>query len=139
MKSYKKQSKKTRKHKKTRTQQKGGNNQPSFQGLPLRYYYDLNDYKADPNNASVNSRLSGGKKHKYNKTPRQRGGFIGFSNSPFLGNASFNIPASFGNIPFAYISQNVQAGSITPQNPQNPSTTDHPAEAKYNYNNPPLA
>jgi hypothetical protein len=31
------------------------------------------------------------------------------------------------------------SGSTTPQYPQNPSTIQQPAEAKYNYNHPPLA
>jgi hypothetical protein len=136
MKSYKNKSRKN-KQRKTRKTQRGGTD-PSFQGLPIRYYYDLNDYKSDPNAMIINGRLSGGKR-KFNKKPRQRGGFNGFSNYPFLGTGSFNIPASFGSVPFAYIGQNIQSGSITPQYPQNPSTIQQPAEMKYNYNNPPLA
>jgi hypothetical protein len=137
MKSYKKPRK--NKQRKTRKHQKGGTN-PSFQGLPIRYYYDINDYNSDPIRAAVNARLSGGRKRKSSKnTPRQRGGFIGFSNYPFLGTTSFNLPASFGSVPFAYIGENIQSGNITSQFPQNPSTIQQPGEMKYNYNNPPLA
>lgn len=136
MKSSKRHTKKYKKSNKskTRKQQRGGNS-PSFQGLPLRYYYDMNDFYTDPIRNVVNSRLSGGKR---GKTHRQRGGFIGFSSSPFFGNASFNIPASFGSTPFAHISQNIQSGSISSRFPQNPSTIEQPTEMKYNYNNPPL-
>jgi hypothetical protein len=128
-------------------------NSPSFQGLPIRYYYDMNDYNSDPNNPSIiaNTRLSGGRSRKrskkYAKLSRkykkhrgsQRGGFNIFRDSPFLTTASYNIPAAFGNIPFAYLSNDIISGSTTPQYPENPSTTEHPSETKYNYINPPLA
>lgn len=130
-------------------------NSPSFQSLPIRYYYDMNDYNTDPNNPSIvtNARLSGGKSRRFKQSKksaklnrrsrknvyRQRGGFNVFSNSPFLGTASYNIPASFGSVPFSYLGTDIISGSITPQNPQNPSTIQQPSEAKYNYNHPPLA
>jgi hypothetical protein len=142
MKSYRNKSKSRKSKSRKIRRQKGGNNfPPSFQGIPMRYYYDMNDYKSDPNNPSnmMNSRLSGGKKSRKNNKIRQRGGFIGFGNYPVLGNTSFNVPASFGNTPFAFIGQNIQAGSITSHNPQNPSTIDQPIDNKYNYNHPPLA
>ena len=126
-------------------------NSPSFQGVPIRYYYDMNDYNTDPNNPAVvtNARLSGGKsrnrRRKTNKKSRKNvrrqrgGGFNIFSNYPFLGTTSYNIPASFGNLPFAFIGRDFIGGDITSQNPQNPSTTQQPSEFKYNYHNPPLA
>lgn len=126
-------------------------NTPSFQGIPLRYFYDINDYNTDPNNPTVitNARLSGGKSRRTKKSKktaksrkngrRQRGGYNIFSNYPFLGTSSYNIPASFGNLPFAFIAKDFIAGNITPLNPQNPSTTQQPSEFKYNYHNPPLA
>jgi hypothetical protein len=122
-------------------------NSPSFQGLPIRYYYDLNDYNADPNNSKMitDSRLTGGKSRrnkKYSRKSRkyrkQRGGFNIFSNTPFLGTSSFNIPASFGSLPSAFITKDIISGDTTSQYPQNPSTIQQPAEAKYNYNNMPL-
>jgi hypothetical protein len=159
MKSY------TKKYKRKHGAKKGGSsltpseinatnnvqNTPSFQGVPLRYFYDLNDYNTDPNNPAVitNARLSGGKsrRNKRSKTARksskrsrrQRGGFNIFSNTPFLGNASFNIPASFGSVPAAFITQDFVGGNITSSNPQNPSTIEQPSESKYNAYNPPLA
>lgn len=142
MKSYRNKSKSRKSKSRKIRRQKGGHNfPPSFQGIPMRYYYDMNDYKSDPNNPSnmMNSRLSGGKKSRKNNKIRQRGGFIGFSNYPLLGTTSFNLPASFGNTPFAFIGESIQTGSITPQNPQNPSTIEQPGDTKYNYNNPPLA
>jgi hypothetical protein len=130
-------------------------NTPSFQGLPIRYFYDMNDYNSDPNNPAVitNARLSGGKSRRVKKSKkskktsrkskkngrRQRGGFNVFSNTPLLGTASYNVPASFGSVPFAFISKDFIAGDITPLHPQNPSTIQQPAEAKYNAYNPPLA
>jgi len=125
-------------------------NSPSFQGVPIRYYYDMNDYNTDPNNPTVvtNARLSGGKSrsrrgktHKKSRknVRRQRGGGYNPFSNLFLGTASFNIPASFGNIPFAFIGRDFIAGDITSQNPQNPSTVQQPSEFKYNYHNPPLA
>jgi hypothetical protein len=129
-------------------------NTPSFQGIPIRYFYDMNDYNSDPNNPSVvtNARLSGGRSRRQSKKSaksmrktrkhrqrRQRGGFNVFSNTPFLGTASYNIPASFGSIPFSYLGSDIIAGSTTPQYPQNPSTIQQPAEAKYNTYHPPLA
>ena len=128
-------------------------NSPSFQGLPIRYYYDMNDYNTDPNNPSIvsNARLSGGKSRRLKQSKksakssrksrkhRQRGGFNVFSNSPFLGTASYNVLASFGSVPSAYLGTDIISGSTTPQYPQNPSTTQQPVETKYNYNNPPLA
>jgi hypothetical protein len=147
----------TKKNRKPRTK-KGGHaelsahssrveNSPSFQGVPIRYYYGVNDYNADPNNPAmiVNSRLTGGKSRRTKKSSRksrkyrkQRGGFNVFSDTPFLGTGSFNIPASFGSLPSAFISSDVISGGVTSQYPQNPSTTEHPADVKYNYNNPPL-
>jgi len=130
-------------------------NTPSFQGIPIRYFYDMNDYNSDPNNPAVitSARLSGGrslrvKKSKKSKktsrktrkhSRRQRGGFNVFSNTPLLGTASYNVPASFGSVPFAFITKDFVAGDITPLNPENPSTIQQPAEAKYNAYNPPLA
>ena len=126
-------------------------NTPSFQGIPIRYFYDMNDYNSDPNNPSVvtNARLSGGRPRRQSKKSaksmrktrkrRQRGGFNVFSNTPFLGTASYNIPASFGSIPFSYLGTDIVARATTPQYPENPSTIQHPVETKYNYNNPPLA
>lgn len=159
MRTFKKGNKKprTKRNRKLRTK-KGGHaelsaysssveNSPSFQGVPIRYYYGLNDYNDDPNNPGmmVNSRLNGGKSRRNRKSSRkskqsrkQRGGFNVFSNTPFLGNSSFNVPASFGSLPFAFISKDIISGDITPQYPENPSTIQQPAEAKYNFNNPPL-
>lgn len=123
-------------------------NSPSFQGIPLRYFYDINDYNADPNNpaAVTNARFSGGKSRKSKKSAksrknirRQRGGFNVFSNTPFLGSASYNIPASFGSVPFSFITKDFVAGDITPLNPQNPSTMQQPTESIYNAYHPPLA
>ena len=130
-------------------------NTPSFQGIPLRYFYDVNDYNSDPNNPSVvvNARLSGGKSRRLKKSRKstksgkksrknlrkQRGGINIFSNTPFFGTASYNIPAAFGSIPIAFVAKDIIAGDITPQNPENPSTIQQPIETKYNYNNPPLA
>lgn len=126
-------------------------NTPSFQGLPIRYFYDMNDYNSDPNNPSVitNARLSGGKSRRVKKSKktsrkskkngrRQRGGFDPFRNTPLLGTSSYNVPASFGTLPFAFISKDFIAGHITPLNPQNPSTIQQPAESKYNAHHPPL-
>jgi hypothetical protein len=125
-------------------------NAPSFQGIPIRYFYDMNDYNTDPNNPAVitNARLSGGKSRKFKKSKktaksrkngrRQRGGFNVFSNTPFLGSASYNTPASFGAVPFAFISKDFIAGNVTSLHPQNPSTIQHPSEFKYNAHNPPL-
>jgi hypothetical protein len=126
-------------------------NTPSFQGIPLRYFYDMNDYNTDPNNPSAitNARFSGGKSRRTKKSKktaksrkngrRQRGGFNIFSYTPFLGTASYNIPASFGSTPFAFIAKDFVAGNITPSNPQNPSTIQQPSEFKYNGHHPPLA
>jgi len=127
-------------------------NTPSFQGIPIRYFYDMNDYNTDPNNPAVitNARLSGGKSRRFKKSKktsrkskkngrRQRGGFNPFSNTPLLGTASYNVPASFGSFPFAFITKDFVAGDITPLNPQNPSTIQQPSESKYNAYNPPLA
>jgi len=126
-------------------------NTPSFQGIPLRYFYDINDYNTDPNNPTVitNARLSGGKSRRTKKSKktaksrkngrRQRGGYNIFSNYPFLGTSSFNIPASFGSVPAAFIAKDFIAGNITPLNPQNPSTAQQPSETIYNAYHPPLA
>jgi hypothetical protein len=159
MRTFKKGNRKyrTRSNRKLRTK-KGGyaelsayssrvENSSSFQGVPIRYYYGVNDYNADPNNPGmmINSRLTGGKSRRNKKSSRkfkqsrkQRGGFNVFSNTPFLGTSSFNIPASFGSLPSAFITKDIISGDITAQYPQNPSTIQQPAEAKYNYNHVPL-
>ena len=155
MKTFKKVNRKLRSKKNRKLRSKKGGyaelnapsiveNSPSFQGVPIRYYYNVNDYNADPNNPGiiVDSRLNGGKsrrnKKSSKKSRKQRGGYNIFSNTPFLGTSSFNIPASFGSLPFAFISKDIISGAVTSQYPQNPSTIEQPAEAKYNYNNPPL-
>jgi|LauGreSBDMM110SN_4_FD.fasta_scaffold93251_2 hypothetical protein len=124
------------------TRQTGSNDiPPNFHGAYARYYYGMNDFRNSTMNPSsiVNSRLYTGKKSRKNRRMRQRGGFLGFSSYPFLGNSSMNIPASFGSVPFAFNGTNVLSGNVTAQYPQNPNTVEHPTDEKYNYNNPPLA
>jgi hypothetical protein len=114
----------------------GGVSDPSFQGLPQRYYYEVNDLNADPNNPSaiVNPRLTGGRK---NRRRKQKGGSsIPVPTDYLLGTASYNLPAAMATSAGAPLSYSFLSGDM---NGQNPSTTVQPVEAKYNENNQPMA
>lgn len=114
----------------------GGVSDPSFQGLPQRYYYEVNDLNSDPNNPSaiVNPRLTGGRK---NRRRKQKGGSaIPVPPDYLLGTASYNLPAAMATSSGAPLSYSFLSGDM---NGQNPSTTVQPVEAKYNLHNQPMA
>ena len=114
----------------------GGVSDPSFQGLPQRYYYAVNDLNADPNNPSaiVNPRLMGGRK---NRRRKQKGGSaIPVPPDYLLGTASYNLPAAMATSAGAPLSYSFLSGDM---NGQNPSTTVQSIETKYNLHNQPMA
>ena len=114
----------------------GSGDEPSFQGLPQRYYYAVNDLNADPNNPSaiVNPRLMGGRK---NRRRKQKGGSaVPVPPDYLLGNASYNLPAAMATSVGAPLSYSFLSGDM---NGQNPSTTVQPVETKYNLHNQPMA
>lgn len=118
---------------------KGGNiNPPSFQTLPLRSYYELNNYNNDPasSDAVINSRnlanaQSGGRRtRKYRGTKKMRGGDL------LLGNSSINNAlTSFGTTTGAYTGSNIFSGVAG----VNSSIIDQPAFQTYSNLSPPLA
>jgi hypothetical protein len=126
--------------------QRGGNdNPPSFQGLPIRYYYGQNTHindPLDPVNQVASRQLAniiGGK----NKTMKaKRGGsslmipsLAGQYSSP----SAFNPVNSVGDIETSLIPSNILSGKVDPISLPNPSVFNQPATLKYNMYNLPIA
>jgi hypothetical protein len=124
----------------------GNDNPPSFQGLPLRYYYPTSDYSSDPNDPSAVSSVrimpnlkAGSKKRnrsqKKHKQIQKKGGMLGFS---YLhGNdINYNPLNTIGNLPSSAIASNIISGNMSSQNP---SVLYQPVNDKYNQHNLPLA
>jgi hypothetical protein len=117
----------------------GGNHPPSFDKLPIRYFYDMNTHDNDPNNPNVmeSSRnlpnpSFGGKKSKKRKQKRIKGG----NNDVFLGNTPVNNAfTSFGSIDGAFSGKNLLLGIPN----ESSSVTEQPAYQFFNKANPPLA
>jgi hypothetical protein len=120
---------------------KGGNiNPPSFETLPQRYYYELNNYNNDPtaSNVLLNARnlpnvQSGGKKRKLTRrrvNKKMKGG------DALLGNSSLNNSfTAFGTTGGVISGNNILLGVETPDS----SVISQPAFQTYSKINPPLA
>jgi hypothetical protein len=126
----------------------GNDNPPSFQGLPLRYFYPTNNHANDPNNPSAVSSVrtmpnlkAGGKKRnssKKQKKIQKKGGMLGFSylNAAHGSDINYNPLNTIGNLPSSSIASNIISGNMTSQNP---SVLYQPVNDKYNQHNLPLA
>jgi hypothetical protein len=126
---------------------RGGNDvPPSFNGLPLRYYYAENSFNNDPRNPSVQiasrqlPQIKGGK-NSTKKSKKRGGALLGFSlfNGQMATAASFNPLNTIGDIATSQIGSNYISGSLGPSILPNPSVFSQPVETKYNLHNKPLA
>jgi hypothetical protein len=120
---------------------KGGNiNPPSFETLPQRYYYELNNYNNDPaaSNVVLNARnlpnmQSGGKKRKSNKVrinKKMKGGDM------LLGQSSLNNSfTAFGTTSGVLSGNNILLGVES----RDSSVINQPAFQSYSKISPPLA
>jgi hypothetical protein len=124
---------------------RGGNDAPSFNGLPLRYYYSKNSLNDDPNapKMQIASRqlpqIKGGKNRT--KKSKKRGGALGFSyfNGQMGTTNAFNPLNTIGDIATSKIGSNYISGDVNSNVLPNPSVFSQPVESKYNIYNMPLA
>ena len=121
----------------------GGNDTPSFNGLPQRYYYQQNDFAQDPTSNQIASRQLANIKGGKNKTKRsaRRGGSLGFSY--FNGQAglasNFNPTSSIGELMGSQLGSNYISTEVNTNTLTNPSVFSQPVESKYNVYNMPMA